>query len=104
MYGMPQPNTYGQYGFGAYSGAPATTAPGMPSPPAATTSIGMAPAPSAADPAAATSQVTANQWGGTDPSYYPYWNGEAANSADGFGLLNHSTHRLLQPATTNPWR
>jgi nucleolysin TIA-1/TIAR len=82
MYGMPQPNTYGQYGFGAYGGSPATGAPGMPSPTAAGAGVGMAVAgqPGAADPTAAASQAVQGQWGGADPSSYysNYWGGESA--------------------------
>ena len=62
MYGMPQPNTYGQYGFGGYGGTPTAGAPGMPSPTAAAAGVGMAVAaqPGAADPAAAATQAA--QW------------------------------------------
>ncbi|KAI0706078.1 hypothetical protein BC835DRAFT_1312071 [Cytidiella melzeri] len=77
MYGMPQPNTYGQYGFGGYGGTPTTGAPGMPSPTAAAAGVGMTVAaqPGAADPSAAASQ--AGQWGSADPSSYysNYWGG-----------------------------
>ncbi|RDX56054.1 RNA-binding domain-containing protein [Polyporus arcularius HHB13444] len=81
MYGMPQPNTYGQYGFGAYggfpnqapgAGAPGAAAPGMASPvaPSAVMSLGAAGAPG--DAAAAQ-----GQWPGADPSSYysNYWGG-----------------------------
>lgn len=85
MYGMPQPNTYGQYGFGGYAGFPGQTtgttgtpgSPGMPQPAAAAGGLGL---PSSAqqpgaDPAAA-GQAGQAQWG-TDPnSYYSnYWGG-----------------------------
>ena len=86
MYGMPQPNTYGQYGFGAYGGfpnqapasAPGAAAPGMGSPvaPTATTGLGAGQAPG--DAAAA--QVAQGQWPAADPSSYysNYWGGESA--------------------------
>ncbi|KAH9937512.1 uncharacterized protein B0H18DRAFT_971011 [Fomitopsis serialis] len=67
MYGMPQPNTYGQYGFGAYGGFPnqagATGTPG----------------------AAASSMGSPAQWGGADPnSYYSnYWGGYYGQQAQG---------------------
>ena len=84
MYGMPQPNTYGQYGFGAYSGfpnqagagAPGAAAPGMASPVAPTAAIGLGSATGApTDPTAAAAQ---GQWPGADPSSYysNYWGGE----------------------------
>lgn len=82
MYGMPQPNSYGQYGFGAYggfpnqagaAGTPGAAAPGMGSPVAAAAAMGMGGGASAADPSA-----NAAQWGGADPnSYYSnYWGGK----------------------------
>ena len=76
MYGMPQPNTYGQYGFNAYGGTPAAGAPGMPSPTGAAGAIGMGAAGQAgnADPTAAAGQAAQGQW----PSdyYSNYWGGE----------------------------
>ncbi|PCH33478.1 hypothetical protein WOLCODRAFT_86791 [Wolfiporia cocos MD-104 SS10] len=83
MYGMPQPNTYGQYGFGAYggfpnqaagAGAPGAAA-GMGSPVAG--AAGMAVGAGAADPAAAAGQAAQGQWAGGDPSSYynNYWGG-----------------------------
>ena len=85
MYGMPQPNTYGQYGFGAYggfpnqagAGAPGAAAPGMASPVAPTAAIGLGSATGApTDPTAAAAQ---GQWPGADPSSYysNYWGGKA---------------------------
>ena len=81
MYGMPQPNTYGQYGFGAYGAFPnqaaagtGAAAPGMPSPVAPTAAMGMG---AAQTPVDATAQA-AGQWGSADPSSYysNYWGGE----------------------------
>ncbi|GLB36360.1 putative RNA recognition motif containing protein [Lyophyllum shimeji] len=92
MYGMPQPNTYGQYGFGAYGAFPAQGAaapgaagpgsPGMPQPTgAAAAGLGLtagAQQPTA-DPNAAASagQAGQAQWGAADPSSYysNYWGG-----------------------------
>lgn len=59
MYGMPQPNTYGQYGFGAYAGFPNQPAGG-----ANPASPGMA----QAAPGAVGSGLGASQPGATDPS------------------------------------
>lgn len=89
MYGMPQPNTYGQYGFGAYPGfpgqaagqpgAPGATSPGMPQPAAGGAALGLTGAPQQGvpDPNAAAGQAGQAQWGGADPnSYYSnYWGG-----------------------------
>ncbi|KAI0374352.1 RNA-binding domain-containing protein [Pilatotrama ljubarskyi] len=90
MYGMPQPNTYGQYGFGAYggfpnqpaaAGTPGAAAPGMASPVAPTAPMigGQAPA----DAAAATQAQ--GQWAGADPSSYysNYWGGYYGQQAPG---------------------
>jgi nucleolysin TIA-1/TIAR len=85
MYGMPQPNTYGQYpGFGGYAGAPGTASPGMPqaasgAPGAAGLGLGAVGQPGAADPnAAAAAGQAQGQWAGADPnSYYSnYWGGK----------------------------
>ena len=85
MYGMPQPNTYGQYGFGAYATTPGA-APGMPAPAgsAAGGSMAMTVAgqAGAADPnaaAAAAGQAGQGQWSGADASSYysNYWGGES---------------------------
>ncbi|EPT04163.1 hypothetical protein FOMPIDRAFT_1027958 [Fomitopsis schrenkii] len=84
MYGMPQPNTYGQYGFGGYggfpnqagaTGTPGAGATGMGSPVAAAAAMGMGGGATAADPSASAAQ---GQWGGADPnSYYSnYWGGK----------------------------
>ncbi|KAI0348707.1 RNA-binding domain-containing protein [Trametopsis cervina] len=95
MYGMPQPNTYAQYGFGGYGGTPTSAAPGMPSPTAAAAALGMTAAAQAggADPSAAASQAAQGQWAGTDPSSYysNYWSGyygqqPGQQGADGQGL------------------
>lgn len=92
MYSMPQPNTYGQYGFGAYGGFPNQTGtpgapgPGSPGMPQAATAPGnglgltAGAAQPGADPnaaAAAAGQAGQAQWGGADPnSYYSnYWGG-----------------------------
>lgn len=90
MYGMPQPNSYGQYGFGAYgafpaqgTGAPGATGPGSPGMPQPTgapaTGLGLAaggPQPGADPNAAAAGQAGQAQWGAADPSYYSnYWGG-----------------------------
>ncbi|KAI0786003.1 hypothetical protein C8Q75DRAFT_794323 [Abortiporus biennis] len=72
MYGMPQANTYGQYGF-----APATGAPGA---------IGMPAAQAGAtDPNAAVGQAPQSQWGAADPSQYysNYWGGYYNQQATG---------------------
>lgn len=78
MYGMPQPNTYGQYGFGAYAATPGA-APGMPSPATGTapTAIAMGAGQAAADPSAAAGQAAQGQWAGADANYYQnYWGGK----------------------------
>lgn len=89
MYGMPQPNTYGQYGFGAYGafpnqGAAAPGAGGAGSPGMQPTGaggpglgIGAGAQQPGADPNAAVSQAGQAQWGGADPSSYysNYWGG-----------------------------
>ncbi|KAI0824168.1 hypothetical protein BC628DRAFT_1380106 [Trametes gibbosa] len=91
MYSVPQPNAYGQYGFGAYggfpnqpggAGTPGVAAPGMGSPVAPTAQMigGQSPA----DVAAAT-QAAQGQWAGADPnSYYSnYWGGYYGQQAPG---------------------
>ena len=88
MYGMPQPNTYGQYGFAGYGGFPnqaagagagAPGATGMPQPAAAAAGLGLAGAGQqpGADPNAAAGQAGQAQWAGADPSSYysNYWGG-----------------------------
>jgi len=91
MYGMPQPNQYGQYGFGAYGafpnqgaaapGAAGAGSPGMPQPVgAAGTGLGISAGAQQPDPnAAAAGQVGQAQWGGADPSSYysNYWGGQS---------------------------
>jgi nucleolysin TIA-1/TIAR len=94
MYGIPQPNSYGQYGFGAYGGfpnqgasAPGAAGPGspgmaQPAPPGGAglglTTGGQQPG---ADPnaTAIAGQAGQAQWGGADPnSYYSnYWGGQS---------------------------
>ncbi|KXN89826.1 Nucleolysin TIAR [Leucoagaricus sp. SymC.cos] len=89
MYAMPQPNTYGQYGFGAYPGfpgqaagqpgAPGATSPGMPQPATGGAALGLTGAPQqgVSDPNAAAGQAGQAQWAGADPSsfYSNYWSG-----------------------------
>lgn len=90
MYGMPQPNTYGQYGFNAYGGFPnqaaggaaaGGAAPGMPQATAGAPTAGVV-GGGAVDPAAAAAAAAAGggqgQWAGADPSYYSnYWGGKS---------------------------
>jgi nucleolysin TIA-1/TIAR len=81
MYGMPQPSSYSQYGFGGYpSGASAAGSPGMPQ--AATGASGLAIASAAqqgtADANASATPGAAQQWPtGTDANAYysNYWGG-----------------------------
>jgi len=88
MYGMPQPNTYGQYGFGAYPGfpgqaagqpgAPGATSPGMPQPTTGGTALGLTGAPQQGvpDPNTSAGQAGQAQWSSADPnSYYNFWGG-----------------------------
>ncbi|KAI6133237.1 hypothetical protein EDD16DRAFT_1530659 [Pisolithus croceorrhizus] len=82
MYGMPQPSTYGQYGF----------APGVPQPGAGAVGTGLGAGQSAADPAAAAGAAAGAQaqWPTGDPSYYSnYWGGyygqQAQQGPDGQG-------------------
>ncbi|KAH9947986.1 hypothetical protein B0H21DRAFT_778225 [Amylocystis lapponica] len=87
MYGMPQPNTYGQYGFGGYAGAPGGAAPGLGSPGgAAPMTMGGAPG-GPVDPTGAAGQAAQGQWAGADPnSYYSnYWGGYYGQQAAGQG-------------------
>jgi len=85
MYGMPQPNTYGQYGFGGYAGFPGQTtgttgtpgSPGMPQSATAAGGLGLTSSAQqpGADPAAA-GQAGQAQWGADPNSYYSnYWGG-----------------------------
>ncbi|TFK40954.1 hypothetical protein BDQ12DRAFT_416061 [Crucibulum laeve] len=98
MYGMPQPNTYGQYGFGGYAGfpgqatgTPGAAGPGSPGMPQATAATGLGLTGGAqqpgADPTAAggaAGQSAQAQWGGADPSYYSnYWGGYYGQQAAG---------------------
>jgi len=89
MYGIPQPNTYGQYGFGGYggfpgqgagaAGSPGGAAPGMPQAAAVGAGAGLGGGQTApgADPSAAAGQGAQGQWPTGDPnSYYSnYWGG-----------------------------
>jgi len=101
MYGIPQPNTYGQYGFGGYGGfpnqaggtpgAPGPGSPGMPQPTGAGgAGLGLTAGAQqpGADPnaaAAAAGQAGQAQWGATDPSSYysNYWGGYYGQQAAG---------------------
>jgi len=86
MYGMPQPNTYGQYGFGGYAGfqgaggaGTAGTNPGMPQTNTGAGGLGNGTQPGTTDPTAA-GQPTQGQWPADANSYYSnYWGGEQAN-------------------------
>ena len=88
MYRMPQPNTYGQYGFGAYPGfpgqaagqhgAPGATSPGMPQPATGGAALGLTGAPQQGvpDPNTPAGQAGQAQWNSGDPnSYYNFWGG-----------------------------
>ncbi|QRV76735.1 RNA recognition motif protein [Ceratobasidium sp. AG-Ba] len=86
MYGMPQPNAYGQYGFGGtgYSGFPngqGNVAPGagMPQPNPAQSGAGMALGGQGAGDSSMGGQgnQAAGQWGASDPNafYQQYWGG-----------------------------
>ncbi|KAI0757182.1 hypothetical protein C8Q80DRAFT_1265142 [Daedaleopsis nitida] len=90
MYGMPQPNTYGQYGFGGYAGfpnqaaagTPGAAAPGMASPVMPSAAMGLGAGQAPADAAATQAQA---QWPGADPSSYysNYWGGYYGQQAPG---------------------
>lgn len=86
-YGMPQPNTYGQYGYPGFAGFPGQAAgapgaaPGSQGMPQANTAAGGLGLPAGAQPAAvdpnaaAAGQAAQGQWG-SDPNYYAnYWGG-----------------------------
>jgi nucleolysin TIA-1/TIAR len=87
MYGMPQPASYAQYGFGGYAGFPAqagaapgataATSPGMPqSANAGAIGLNVAQQPGADLNAGAAAQPGQPQWGASDPNYYSnYWGG-----------------------------
>jgi len=102
MYGIPQPNTYGQYGFGAYAGFPNQPAgaanpgsPGMPQSAVGAVGTGLgASQPGATDgsvAAGAAAQGAQAQWPTGDPSSYysNYWGGyysqQAQPGTDGQG-------------------
>jgi len=75
MYGVPQPGTYGQYGFGAYPASPGGAAPGMPQPAAGAAAGQTAPG---AD-VGAVGQAAQAQWAGDPSSYYSnYWGGKCS--------------------------
>ncbi|KAF9455352.1 hypothetical protein BDZ94DRAFT_796577, partial [Collybia nuda] len=89
MYGMPQPNSYGQYGFGAYAGfpnqgggGPGGAGPGSPGMPQAAgvggAGLGLTAGAQQPGADATAGQAGQAQWGATDPnSYYSnYWGGE----------------------------
>ena len=83
MYGMPQPNTYGQYGFGGYAGFQGAggtgntgTTPVMPQTNPGPGGLGNGTQPGTSDPTA-TGQPTQGQWPADANSYYSnYWGGE----------------------------
>jgi len=96
MYGIPQPSSYGQYGFGAYPGFPgqggatggAPTSPGMPQgATVAGAGLGLAAGgqQGAADASAAAGQASQAQWANADPSSYysNYWGGYYSQQAAG---------------------
>jgi len=89
MYGMPQPNTYGQYAFGGY-GTPGAAVPGLASPGGG--QMAMASPGGAADPSAAAGQAAQGQWAGADPSSYysNYWGGYYGQPGQG-GDPQHPT-------------
>lgn len=102
MYGMPQPNTYGQYGFNAYggfpgqggaTGTPGAAAPGMGSPVAGAAGMAMGAGAGGADPNAGAGQAQ-GQWGaGTDPSSYysNYWGGYYGQAGQGADPTHQGT-------------
>jgi len=77
MYGMPQPNTYGQYGYSGFGAAGGAT-PGMPTPQGGAAGV-LTGAQSPTDPTAAAAAAGAQgQWpaGADMSSYYSnYWGG-----------------------------
>ena len=83
MYGMPQPNTYGQYGFGGYAGFQGAggagttgTTPGMPQANPGAGGLGNGTQPGTTDPTVA-GQPGQGQWPADANSYYSnYWGGE----------------------------
>ncbi|KAF5337219.1 hypothetical protein D9611_003373 [Ephemerocybe angulata] len=96
MYGVPQPNTYGQYGFPGFAGFPGQVAgapgaspgaQGMPQANTAATGLGLpvGTQPAGSDPnaVAAAGQAAQAQWG-ADPNYYSnYWGGYYGQQAAG---------------------
>jgi nucleolysin TIA-1/TIAR len=94
LYGMPQPNTFGQYAYGGYGGFPnqaagtpgagAPGAAGMPQPATAGAGLGIAPGAQAGDGAAG--QAGQAQWAADPSSYYSnYWGGYYGQQAPGAG-------------------
>ncbi|KAJ3736989.1 hypothetical protein DFJ43DRAFT_391420 [Lentinula guzmanii] len=86
MYGMPQPNTFGQYAYGGYGGFPnqaagtpgggAPGAGGMPQPATAGGGLGLVPGAQAPGADAAAGQAGQAQWAADPSSYYSnYWGG-----------------------------
>ncbi|TFK57415.1 RNA-binding domain-containing protein [Heliocybe sulcata] len=76
MYGMPQPNTYGQYGYSGFGAAGGAT-PGMPTPPGGAAGA-LTGAQSPTDPTGAAAAGAQGQWpaGADMNSYYSnYWGG-----------------------------
>ncbi|CCM02800.1 uncharacterized protein FIBRA_04911 [Fibroporia radiculosa] len=99
MYGMPQPNTYGQYGFGGYNafpnqagaaGTPGAAAPGMGSPVAGAAGMGMGAGAAAGPPDLTAGQAGQGQWAGGDPSsyYQNYWGGYYGQQPAGQGAAD----------------
>jgi nucleolysin TIA-1/TIAR len=103
MYGMPQPNSYGQYGFGGYAGFQGAggagttgTNPGMPQANNVAGSLGNGTQPGTTDPSAG-GQPTQGQWPADPNSYYSsYWGGEQG-SLSLFTFLNQSLIGFYQP-------
>lgn len=97
MYGMPQPNTFGQYAYGGYGGFPnqaagtpgagAPGAGGMPQPATAGSGLGLAPGAQApGGDAAAAGQAGQAQWAADPSSYYSnYWGGYYGQQAAAAG-------------------
>lgn len=106
---MPQPNTYGQYGFAGYGafpnqtsaapGAPGAASPGMPQPTGAVgAGLGLTGAgqPGADLTGVAAAQTAPNQWAATDPNAYysNYWGGKYKYLLV-YHLIFNPSYRLL---------
>jgi nucleolysin TIA-1/TIAR len=93
MYGMPQPNAYGQYGFGGanYGGFPngqgtvAAGGAGMPQPNPLQAGAGMTLGGQGAGDNAMQGNQAPGQWGASDPNAFyqqqqqQYWGGKLVN-------------------------